>query len=1830
MKNITLRPLFAVIAFCIFSFAQAQMKYWTIPPKKIDVSLAVPQITGLGGIPQTVAQEANGIYDAGNNLMFYVSDVEIFNSAGGQIGLLNAHSGDPSLNEIAIVPFLNNDGCNNKKYYVFYLVQNPEDVVGVEYWYSIVNMASGSPVIIGGAMIDKIGGSAYGGIAVGPVSGGQRFVYVVRGTMYGTGGVDRITLSAPAGNNTTGLSSVTRILGNGSSNNITLDYSTMEVDLSQDGSKLAWGGVNQANNSSGNTNRYYIIGLDPNGNYISGSLKQFNVGSPATTAAGMGRGVEFNAAGTELFVGSGADGVYYVPVNNISNSTRITNSDVQLLGFSQLELAQNGFIYAAKSNVAIPIDPVNNIIGPANANISPITPGKNTNFGLMPNFYTLPDQIDGENYSSFNIAPLAYTTSSFTAPSPNLSPRLWTMQANDITGTSNPPVIRIQTKLTIPSSLDLTMQNMIFEFGPGASLEVQQGAVLRLDNTILRGVPCNSMWQGVVVPNGGSIYVTNSSQIRDAKIAIDATGANAKVNTSGNSLFDADGTEIRLTSCNGANIRIVNTRFYHTIPLKDQIFGQQTTGVLDGNYYFGKTSIEIVNANSTITIGDPVNTSFRNTFSRGQFGINITNSNVDVKQNTFDHVLNTAVWGDGTNQNRTVNIIGITQATPLSDNQFTLVTTGIDFKNGINSTIQGNTFNSGIKFGISWHDNSNKQLQIGGFAAVLKNTFYNNNWAAIMTNANAGAQTQIRIVGNSINGPWYAGGIVVQEWALSSSPSYQVLDINNNTIGTATNRIGDGIIVNKVRGSNNSPSLVYSSVGNISYNTINFTVANIIKNRRGIKCTDSPGLRVNGNTISSDNSWDWQNSGIHFENSNYSLLHENTIQAGKGIQVTGNMMYSHYFCNSFISNVVGVQLDQEILRFWCSGMGCLFPDIYFHGNINSSRKNNFSNHAPWGADIEVYHSDKRNNQWYFKTGEVPYIIYTGASPMTNPSTIVKTTSAFSPCEFLPPPPDPITNERAVLADTVMQWISDYEYYVQKLQTNKGNSDVSVFIKKAVKIEDAIAQGNYNQANGLMNGLTPTIPLETYLKNSLTIILASRTPVVRPLTQNEINTLTAIAQLNPLQAGPAVYSARAVLKSELNLDFTDDQITGKTIFGQITLPGGCSQNGLKNIPIGIIDNNQNIQTSIRAAFTDSTGKFVFDPYQLRMLDTTRLYGFYDTTGTYPVVLAEFKTIRQWISSGLITVNLNCPPTIMGVLNENPSCGGAPTTGDTLVLVDASGNLVPGVHAVITDANGAFSFNAMELSSLLQDSNLFSFKTIGAFPLQDADNQTIAQWITQSPVNLILKNVKRVWHAEWINEDSVQAIGQALDINGNVYVLGTLSKGYRDNTTILKYNKDGILLREIEYGDSLTHNTPIAFFVDSSSNVYATILKQSFAESSFNNKIITLKYDSRGNFLWENAYDVGENNVIAVSMKNDDKNNSYVVFTSASPDAQISSTYLHLIKYSKNGILEWEYNQSDAGRYFTDLVLINADLYVTGYDNNTFPNPILLYKFGSVGNLVWEKQYINYESPFVSRVSIKKDRLDNIILFGSGIFKIDTLGNSIWSNLQAATSNIAVDVNNDIVAGAKNTIRRYSNSTGAENLYINTNSNFDLATDDGNNIYSFVGSKPAALNKYSSSGLLVWSESLEDIGRFSVGRDLVISRNDNVYVTGYTVIGANNQNNIIGIITAKYSQCPSDENLLRNVNSSSETIANVVITQPVISIYPNPSNGLMTVNYSIPEHQEGVFEIHNLIGVKVANYSLQSGGTNMLSISNSDLTEGIYMYRIISNNKMIDQGKIVIIK
>ena len=78
-----------------------------------------------------------------------------------------------------------------------------------------------------------------------------------------------------------------------------------------------------------------------------------------------------------------------------------------------------------------------------------------------------------------------------------------------------------------------------------------------------------------------------------------------------------------------------------------------------------------------------------------------------------------------------------------------------------------------------------------------------------------------------------------------------------------------------------------------------------------------------------------------------------------------------------------------------------------------------------------------------------------------------------------------------------------------------------------------------------------------------------------------------------------------------------------------------------------------------------------------------------------------------------------------------------------------------------------------------------------------------------------------------------------------------------------------------------------------------------------------------------------------------------------------------------------------------------------------------------------------------------------------------------------------------------------------------------------------------------------------------------------------------------------------------------------------MYPNPSKGIMHLDYALNDDQSAILHIYNINGQVVKTYPITGQGT--LSMDTNNLQNGIYYYTIQqTNGSILQRDKIVVIR
>ncbi len=464
---------------------------------------------------------------------------------------------------------------------------------------------------------------------------------------------------------------------------------------------------------------------------------------------------------------------------------------------------------------------------------------------------------------------------------------------------------------------------------------------------------------------------------------------------------------------------------------------------------------------------------------------------------------------------------------------------------------------------------------------------------------------------------------------------------------------------------------------------------------------------------------------------------------------------------------------------------------------------------------------------------------------------------------------------------------------------------------------------------------------------------------------------------------------------------------------------------------------------------------------------------------------------------------------------------------------------------------------------------------------------------------------------------------VDASGNVYITGYFA-GFAGGTAaadfdpgsgtfnltsagdadifILKLNASGnFVWAKSMGGTSYDYASSIA--VDASGNVYTTGAFEGTADfdpgTGINNltspgygDIFISKLDASGNFVWAKSlegstlYDAGTSIVLDASGN---------VYTTG---------YF-------GGTIDF-----DPGTGTNNLTSASADLY-----------DIFILKLNVSGNFVWAKS-LGGTLPD-NGFSIALDASGNVYTTGSYqgtadfdpgaatsnltsaggndifISKLDATGNFVWAkSLGGTTSDLARTLALDVSGNVYTT----GNFTGTVD--------FDPGTGTSN--LTSVGNDDIFISKLDASGKFVWAKSMGG-NKLDQGHSLAVDASNNFYITG-TFSGTADFDPGSG--TFNLSTTVSQGSFVVKMSQTAAGIKENPITN-TITIYPNPTNGILNVECSMVNNKEITIQFLNSMGqIVLEENQLQHSQFNI-----QHLPEGLYLVKVLNNNTLIATQKII---
>ncbi|PIV62592.1 MAG: hypothetical protein COS14_01880 [Bacteroidetes bacterium CG02_land_8_20_14_3_00_31_25] len=607
-------------------------------------------------------------------------------------------------------------------------------------------------------------------------------------------------------------------------------------------------------------------------------------------------------------------------------------------------------------------------------------------------------------------------------------------------------------------------------------------------------------------------------------------------------------------------------------------------------------------------------------------------------------------------------------------------------------------------------------------------------------------------------------------------------------------------------------------------------------------------------------------------------------------------------------------------------------------------------------------------------------------------------------------------------------------------------------------------------------------------------------------------------------------------------------------------------------------------------------------------------------------------------------------IKGNLYESFDCGGSPVADAKIYLFDENNELVTSVSPAITDSSGFFWFNNYYLS-LLDTTALYSINTVGGFKIENPEFKTIPEWFNSSPLTLNLSKANREWYDFYSSVDSLYNGGNAIDLDGNIYVAGFTSIANNTDFLTIKYSPIGQRLWVKTYnGTGNADDMTIDIEVDKDNNCY--VLGNSEGNGT-GQDIVLIKYAPDGNQLWVNRYNGTPYNVdVPKALAVDLSGNIYVT---GYTKPNLTSSNIITIKYSKTGTVTWvkTYNINPVNIASDIKVDFSGNVIVAGSTGTSTNMNFITIKYNKNGSVLWTKLYDSGVNDNIKALSV--DNNNNIIITGNGTnvitIKYNSSGVQQWLvNNGGTVYDIVTDIaGNAYITGLFNTngfTIKY-NSVGTiiwnqtySSIYTNGVDIMQAVTLDKNNDVYVTGWSASApyytksfemvAIKYNTDGNEMWVEKLNGNSPLqAAGNDIVISDNLNVYVTGRVY-----DDNIFKMATVKYSQCPATA-MLKSAEAS-EIIENETENQkpetenqPWLYAKPNPINQSSVLAVNTASENECVIEITDIFGRLVKTLKVQ-GGYSEVQIPRSELSKGIYNISLMQNGKKVAVSGMTVIE
>lgn len=510
--------------------------------------------------------------------------------------------------------------------------------------------------------------------------------------------------------------------------------------------------------------------------------------------------------------------------------------------------------------------------------------------------------------------------------------------------------------------------------------------------------------------------------------------------------------------------------------------------------------------------------------------------------------------------------------------------------------------------------------------------------------------------------------------------------------------------------------------------------------------------------------------------------------------------------------------------------------------------------------------------------------------------------------------------------------------------------------------------------------------------------------------------------------------------------------------------------------------------------------------------------------------------------------------------------------------------------------------------------------------------------------------------------------AVDKQDNLYVAGYLQNiqtGY--DYFLVKYTSNGSIIWSRTYNGTANGNDyAYSLTLDEFGNAYVV---GSSSGSGTLKDCVTIKYDSSGNFKWENRYDFGiGKNDFGLIVKLLNNKDIYVLGTSYFDIDETELDFL-LIKIDSSGTQNWaRRNRGGKQNNYPQKMVLDkfGNIYLAGSSDITMnASDFIILKYKSNGDTLWTRTF-DYGHLPNNAYDIVIDSIGNICLTGNSLIyssdnsyfttiKYDSSGTLLWYKLyQNNPQNFydiglcaGIDNNNNIytagytsVHGTQPNTRDYliikykpDGDTAWIRKYCGPGNDLDwirsLTIDNQNRVIVTGISFGSGTNAdyytlvYDTLGNTIWDNRYNGAGNFGdLSLFVTLDNMHNIIITG----SAYETSTRSEAVTIKYSKTVG-------INNYNEILPHEI---SLSQNYPNPFNPRTNIAFSLPKDAKVELMIYDIIGRLIGTLvdDYMKAGSYVIPFSDNQflgkkLAGGVYFYRLQVND-FVSVKKMVLIK